>query len=73
MGLLNFLGAIGKIIEALPIQGRIERAKNKLENLKKEKGKLMNSPATKKSSKRVSEIQKEITKINQTLKNYAKD
>ncbi len=73
MGIMTILSAIGKIIEAVPMQGRIERYKNQLENLKKERMELLTKGATKESTKRLSDVMVKIEKLNQTLKNYAKD
>ena len=73
MGLMTFLSAVGKIIEALPIQGRIERLKNELDNLKKERDKILSDTATMNTSKRLSTVMYRIEQINQSLKNFAKD
>ena len=45
LGLGEFLGGIGKILDKIPLQGRKERWKNELETLTKEKGVLMHGAA----------------------------
>lgn len=71
--LTELLGAFGKVINALPIQGRIERLKNELDNLEAEHGRILSQPPTKKSAERIVAIVSRIAEINRTLKNYAKD
>ena len=73
LGLGEFLGGIGKILDKIPLQGRKERWKNELETLTKEKGVLMHGAADAKKAKRVIVIESRIEYLNQLLKNSATD
>lgn len=64
-----FFGGIGKILDKIPIQGREERWRNELDNIKKEKAALLAGPADAKKAKRVEEINKKIDYLAQLLKN----
>lgn len=71
------IGVWGKAIERitswLPFQGRVERYKNKLEKLKKERTTLTSGPATDKKAERLLKVDGEIAKYNELLKNKASD
>jgi len=73
LGIWQFLGGLGKIIDKLPIQGRKERWKNELDNLRKERTILLNSKADKKKASRLVNIDNRIVYLNQLLKNSASD
>lgn len=68
-------GFLDKLIDKLPIQGRIERWKNELENLEQEKAKLsilnldINKPEDRAKAKRLDVIIPRIAYLNQLLKN----
>lgn len=68
-----FFGGIGKILDKLPIQGRKERWKNELENLEKEKARLLVEKCDSKKASRVEYINTRIAYLNQLLKNSASD
>ncbi len=70
-----FLEGIGKVIGKITdhIQGRVERAKNKIEKLEREKNEILSKPATDKSSLRVSAINHELDELRSIVKNSAKD
>lgn len=72
-GMSEFLGGIGKILDKLPIQGRRERWRNEIDNLKKEKNGLQKKPATFKTAKRMASIDKRIDYLEQLCKNAEKD
>ncbi len=68
-------GFLDKLLDKLPIQGRIERWKNELENLEKEKARLsilnldINKPEDRAKAKRLDVIIPRIVYLNQLLKN----
>jgi len=72
-------GFLDKLINKLPIQGRIERWKNELDNLKKEREEIekvpldINSAADRKKAMRLDFIDKRIDDINQLLRNKVTD
>lgn len=72
-------GFLDKLLEKLPIQGRVERWKNELENLKKERSEIekvplnINSAADRKKAMRLGVIDKRIDDLNQLLRNKATD
>lgn len=68
MGLGGFLD---KLIDKLPIQGRVERWKNELENLQKEKAEIIHEKFSVKTHDRIAVINKRIDYLNQLLKNKA--
>lgn len=72
-GLWDFLGALGKLFGKIPIQERKERWKNELDNLNKEKMKLLGSTWDEKKAARVVVIDERIAYLNQLLKNSASD
>ena len=65
-GIWDFLGGL---MNKIPIQDRKERIKNKLEDLRKERIKLLNEPASVKTSKRISVIDRDIIDGEQRLRN----
>ena len=73
LGWGTFFGAIGKIIDKLPLQGRKERWKNELENLGKERVELIKGVADLKKTKRVIEIDQRVSYLNQLIKNSTQD
>jgi len=70
-----FLEGIGKVIGKIAdhIQGRIERAKNKIAKLEKEKRGLQNKPSTVESSLRITAIDDELNELRPIVQNAAKD
>jgi len=66
MGWGNFLD---KIIDKLPIQGRVERWKNEIENLQKERKELIKSDCNDKTIRRIITIDKRIVYLMQLLRN----
>jgi len=62
---------LGGLMEKLPIQGRVERWKNKLENLEKKRKELLKSEWTPEKGKMLDRIDRDIDKLNQLLKNKA--
>lgn len=70
MGWGSFLD---KLISKLPLQNRVERWKNELDSLQKERTRLLNDKATDNSRKRVSDITARIDQLQQLLKNKAND
>jgi hypothetical protein len=65
----TFLGALGKLFDLIPIQGREERWRNELDNLNKEKKKLLREKADAKKAKRLIEVKDKIEYLSQLLKN----
>jgi hypothetical protein len=70
MGLFSFLD---KLMDKLPIQGRIERMKNQLENLERERNELLQKTCGEKESKRMSYLIVRIAYLNQLLRNKTTD
>lgn len=62
-------GAIDKLLAKLPIQDRKERIKNKIEDLRKERAKLLRGDASVKTSKRITVIDESIIRHEQLLRN----
>jgi hypothetical protein len=73
LGWGTFFGGLGKILDKLPIQGRVERWRNELENLKKEKAKLLAGKADAQKAARVQKITERIEYLTQLLKNVRGD
>jgi len=73
LGWGQFFGGIGKIIDKIPVQGRIERWKNELENLKREKENLLKGACDEKKAERVVVIDSRIDYLVQLLKNQSGD
>jgi hypothetical protein len=65
-GIWDFLGGL---MNKIPIQDRKERIKNKLEDLRKERIKLLHEPASVKTSKRITAIDRDIIDGEQRLRN----
>lgn len=63
---------LDKLISKLPFQDRMERIKNELDNLKKEKEKLLTSEWTEKNSSRLLYINERVEYLIQLLKNNIK-
>ena len=61
----------GGLMDKLPIQGRVERWKNELENLSKEKQQLLKGEANDKTIKRMDFINRRSAELVQLLKNKA--
>ena len=70
-----FLEGIGKVIGKIAdhIQGRIERAKNKIEKLERERNEILSKPADTKSALRVASINHELDELRSIVKTSAKD
>ena len=64
---------LGGLMNKLPIQGRVERWKNELENLSKEKQALLKGEANDKTIKRLGIVIERIAYLAQLLKNKATD
>ena len=65
-------GAADQLLSKLPIQDRKERWKNKLDNLKKEREKLLKGKWDVKKGKRLDAIDIELDKLLQLCKNALK-
>ena len=63
------VAAVAKIIDIIPVQGREERWRNELDNIKKEKRKLLKNKADPKKAKRLVVINERIDYLTQLLKN----
>lgn len=61
----------GGLMDKLPIQGRVERWKNELDNLRKEKQQLLKGEANDKTIKRMDFINRRSAELVQLLKNKA--
>jgi hypothetical protein len=61
----------GGIMDKLPIQGRIERWKNEVDNLTKEREKLVEGECDDKKAIRLGVIDKRLSYLLQLLKNKA--
>ena len=68
MGWGNFLD---QLFKKLPIQDRKERIKNKIEDLRQERAKLIKEPASVKTSKRITDIDISIPECEQLLRNIS--
>lgn len=64
-------GFLDKLMDKLPIQGRVERWKNELDNLRKEKQQLLKGEANDKTIKRMDFINRRSAELVQLLKNKA--
>lgn len=62
-------GLLDKLMGVLPIQKRKERWKNELENLEKEKKRLLSGVCDEKKSDRLVIINSRVSELNQLLKN----
>ena len=69
LGIWQFLGGLGKLFDLIPIQGREERWRNELDNLKKEKRTLLANKADKKKAERLAVVIERIDYLAQLLKN----
>lgn len=65
-------GAADQLLAKLPVQDRTERWKNKLDNLKKEREKLLKGKWDVKKGKRLDAIDVELDSLIQLLKNALK-
>ena len=70
LGWAQLAGAIGKIIDKIPVQGRIERWKNELDNLTKEKTNLLKGVCDDKKAIRLGVVNDRIAYLTQLLRNY---
>jgi hypothetical protein len=68
MGWGNFLSGL---MDKIPIQGRTERWKNEVDNLQKERDKLLKGECDEKKADRLLVIDKRISYLLQLLKNKA--
>lgn len=66
-------GFLDKLLGVLPIQKRIERWKNEIDNLTKERNNLLQGVADEKKASRLIIIDNRIAYLNQLLKNHATD
>ena len=66
-------GFLDKFISKLPIQNRVERWKNELDNLEKERTRLLNEKATNSLRKRLAIVIARISELQQFLKNKANE
>jgi len=73
LGWGTFFGGIGKLLDKVPIQGRKERWKNEVDNLTKERVKLIEGRCDEKKAAQVVAIDGRLTYLNQLLKNSASD
>lgn len=73
LGWGTFFGGLGKLFGKIPIQDRKERWKNEVDNLTKERNKLIEGVCDEKKAARVVVIDQRITYLNQLLKNSASD
>ena len=64
-------GFLDKLIGKLPIQDRKERIKNKIEDLRQERAKLIKEPSSVKTSKRITDIDIAIPECEQLLRNIS--
>ena len=62
-------GAFDQVLQKIPVQDRKERWKNKFDNLKKERNKLMKGKWNVKKGKRFDVIDDKLTDLVQLLKN----
>jgi hypothetical protein len=63
----------GTLMEKLPIQGRKERWKNELDDLKQERANLLAAKVTVKAAERIPKIDMRIEVLQTYLKNAATD
>ena len=63
------VAAVAKLIDIIPVQGREERWRNELDNIKKEKRKLLKNKADPKKAARLAAINERIEYLTQLLKN----
>jgi len=66
----NFLGGL---MNKLPIQNRVERWKNQIDKLERERDELLKQPSTDANSKRMSAINDELSRVWLLLKNKASE
>ena len=64
---------LGGLMNKLPISGRVERWKNEIDNLTKEKAKLLRGDCDEKKADRLVAIDQRIAYVLQLLKNKAGD
>ena len=63
------LDLFNKLFGKIPIQNRRERWKNDIDNLTKERKKLINGVCTEKTADRIMKIDEKIAYLNQLMKN----
>jgi len=70
-----FLEGIGKVISKIAdhIQGRVERAKNKIAALERERDEILKGPATVKNALRALAINRELEQLRTIVQNAAKE
>jgi hypothetical protein len=66
MGLFSFLD---KLIDKIPLQGRVERWKNEIDSLTREKEEILKGSADEKKAKRLDYINNRLIELNQLCKN----
>jgi len=64
-------GFLDQLFKKLPIQDRKERIKNKIEDLRQERARLIKEPASVKTSKRITDIDISIPECEQLLRNIS--
>lgn len=63
---------IAKLADKIPIQGRVERWRNEVDNLTKERNQILKGKADEKKTARIAAIDKRIAYLNQLQKNRDK-
>lgn len=59
----------GGLMDKIPIMGRVERWKNEVDNLQKEKAKLLKGECDEKKANRLRVVDERIGYLNQLIKN----
>lgn len=67
------VSVLDKILSILPIQKRVERWKNELDELKKERALLLEGKCDARKAERIINIDQRIDLLNQWLRNSAND
>ena len=68
---MSWGGFLDGLLNKLPIQGRVERWKNQIDDLEKEKKELQKKECNEKIADRITAIDDKLDKLNQLLKNKA--
>lgn len=66
---MSLFGFLDKLIDKLPLQNRVERWKNQIDDYEKEKEMLLEGACDAKKAKRVEFIDRELTRLHQLCKN----
>ena len=70
MGWGNFLD---RVTRWLPIQGRVERIKNKIDKLERQKRELLQGQASPDKARKLVSVERELAELERMLKNLSKD